>query len=196
MINKRLINCDFLNVSGFKLELSNKAKLLYFFFLTNADDWGFVGNAKDLAETLDRCEENFENTLFTFSYLEATKELVDKRLVYEFVDKCKNRIYLIRHWFFHNKRQDFLTTNFMSLAKKVELINNEYQLKPLREEEDKDKNKIKENKENQNLKSNSLKDMMNDIDTSSITKKSNIDERWERILNDLDNEERNRKKNG
>ena len=44
MIKQRLINCDFLNVGGFLDNISNKAKLLYFMFIVNADDMGFVGN--------------------------------------------------------------------------------------------------------------------------------------------------------
>ena len=66
-IKKRLINCDYFNTSGFT-NLSNKAKLLYFYFLTNADDKGFVGNGKDIAETLDKCEEEQDNVLFNYKY--------------------------------------------------------------------------------------------------------------------------------
>lgn len=140
MPRQRLINCDFFGVSGFTKNLSNKAKLLYFFFLANADDKGFVGNGLDLAENLDQCEQDFENVLFQYKYVDALKELVDKRLVYAFEDKCHNKTYLIRHWFLHNKNQKFLTTNYVSYLAKVELIDGEYHLKG-------EKKPTKENKE-------------------------------------------------
>lgn len=146
MPRQRLVNCDFFGVTGFTKNLSNKAKLLYFFFLVNADDKGFVGNGLDLAENLDQCEETFENVLFQYKYVDALKELVDKRLVYSFSDRVGNKVFLIRHWFLHNKNQKFLTTNYVSYLTKVELINNEYHLKG---KEPQETNKeIKENKEN------------------------------------------------
>ena len=154
MPRQRLINCDFFGVSGFTKNLSNKAKLLYFFFLANADDKGFVGNGLDLAENLDQCEQDFENVLFQYKYVDALKELVDKRLTYEFSDKVGNKTYLIRHWFLHNKQQKFLTTNFISYLAKVELVNNEYYLKeekekPLKEKENKKTKEIKPNETNE-----------------------------------------------
>ena len=154
MPRQRLINCDFFGVTGFTKNLSNKAKLLYFFFLVNADDKGFVGNGLDLAESLDQCEETFENALFQYKHVDALKEIVDKRLVYEFSDKVGNKTYLIRHWFLHNKNQKFLTTNYISYLAKVELINNEYHLKsekkeePLKEKEIKQTKEIKLNEDN------------------------------------------------
>ena len=149
MPRQRLINCDFFNVSGFTKNLSNKAKLLYFFFIANADDKGFVGNGLDLAESLDQCEETFENVLFTYKYVDALTELVNKRLVYEFSDKVGNKTYLIRHWFLHNKNQKFLTTNYVSYLIKVELVNNEYHLKGSKEKpyKEKENNINKETKE-------------------------------------------------
>ena len=154
MPRQRLINCDFFGVSGFTKNLSNKAKLLYFFFLANADDKGFVGNGLDLAENLDQCEQDFENVLFQYKYVDALKELVDKRLAYEFSDRVGNKVFLIRHWFLHNKNQKFLTTNFVSYLAKVELVNNEYYLKsekekPLKEKETKQTKEIKETKPNE-----------------------------------------------
>lgn len=154
MPKQRLINCDFFGASGFTKNLSNKAKLLYFFFLANADDKGFVGNGLDLAENLDQCEQDFENVLFQYKYVDALKELVDKRLAYEFSDKVGNKTYLIRHWFLHNKQQKFLTTNFISYLAQVELVNNEYYLKeekekPLKEKENKKTKEIKPNETNE-----------------------------------------------
>ena len=154
MPKQRLINCDFFGATGFTKNLSNKAKLLYFFFLANADDKGFVGNGLDLAENLDQCEQDFENVLFQYKYVDALKELVDKRLTYEFSDKVGNKTYLIRHWFLHNKNQKFLTTNFISYLAKVELVNNEYYIK-----EEKEKPlKEKENKKTKEIKPNETKD--------------------------------------
>ena len=148
MPRQRLINCDFFGVSGFTKNLSNKAKLLYFLFLVNADDKGFVGNGLDLAENLDQCEEKFENVLFQYKYVDSLKELVEKGFAYEFSDKHKNKTYLIRHWFLHNKNQKFLTTNYISYLSKVELVENEYCLKtekekPLKEKENKQNKEIK-----------------------------------------------------
>lgn len=150
-MNQRLVNCDFFNKSDFLSSVSNKAKLLYFTFLVNADDKGFVGNGLSLAESMDRCEENFDNVLFQFKYVDALKELVDKRLCFEFVDKVGNKTYLIRHWFFHNKYQKFLTTNFLSYLAKVELIDNKYEMKnPYKGKESKiNENKLNEIKEEQ-----------------------------------------------
>lgn len=182
-IKKRLINCDYFNTSGFT-SLSNKAKLLYFYFLTNADDKGFVGNGKDIAETLDKCEEIQDNVLFNYKYVDALHELVDKRLVYAFSDKLGNITYLIRHWFMHNKNQGFLTTNFISYLAKVELVNDEYQLKTIKGENLKEK-EIKENeiKGNKNLKSNNLK-KFNDNDLNSEDNNDNED--YDTIWNELD----------
>lgn len=174
MPRQRLINCDFFGVSGFTKNLSNKAKLLYFFFLVNADDKGFVGNGLDLAESLDQCEEQFENVLFQYKYVDALKELVQKRLAYEFSDKIGNRTYLIRHWFFHNKNQKFLTTNFVSYLTKVELVNNEYYLKaekekPLKEKENKQTKEIKLNETKDNEKS--LEQVIKDLEEMPIEEK-------------------------
>lgn len=154
MPKQRLINCDFFGATGFTKNLSNKAKLLYFFFLANADDKGFVSNGLDIAENLDQCEQDFENVLFQYKYVDALKELVDKRLTYEFSDRVGNKTYLIRHWFLHNKNQKFLTTNFISYMAKVELVNNEYYLKeekekPSKEKENKQTKEIKENQPNE-----------------------------------------------
>ena len=168
MPRQRLINCDFFGVSGFTKNLSNKAKLLYFFFLVNADDKGFVGNGLDLAENLDQCEEDFGNVLFQYKYVDALKELVEKRLAYEFSDKVGNKTYLIRHWFLHNKNQKFLTTNFVSYLTKVELVNNEYYLKgekekTLEEKEIKETKEIKQNEQNESNEK-SLDQMLKELE--------------------------------
>lgn len=163
-MNQRLVNCDFFTKSDFSTSVSNKAKLLYFTFLVNADDKGFVGNGLSIAETMDRCEENFDNVLFQFKYVDALKELVDKRLCFEFVDKVGNKTYLIRHWFLHNKYQKFLTTNYLSFLAKVELIDGKYEMKnPYKGKE----SKINENK-------------LNEIKTD------NWEQEWDKTMKELD----------
>lgn len=171
MSRQRLINCDFFATSGFTKNLSNKAKLLYFFFLTNADDKGFVGNGLDIAENLDQTEMDFENVLFQYKYVDALKELVEKRLAYEFSDKVGNKVYLIRHWFMHNKNQKFLTTNYLSYLAKVELVNNEYCLKEgksLKEKENKEIKEIKEIKVKENTNQEKLDTIFKELENTPI----------------------------
>lgn len=193
-IKKRLINCDYFNTSGFT-SLSNKAKLLYFYYLTSADDKGFVGNGKDIAETLDNCEEQQENVLFRYKYVDALQELVDKRLVYEFADKCGNKTFLIRHWFMHNKNQGFLTTNFISYLAKVELVDGEYQLKTIKRENQLKEKEIKENESKQNQKSNNLKKFNdNDLNTDNQDSEEEQSMDWDELLkinSDLENKDDN-----
>ena len=173
-----MINCDFLNESSFTSCLSNKAKLLYFFAITNADDFGFVGNLQDIAETLDRCEETFENTLFRYTHKEAIEtELVTRRFLIEFTDKVGNKVYLIKHWYLHNKENQYATTNYIAFSKMVELVNGEYQLKNHEEKKPLKENKIKENKLTKN-KSNILS---NDNDNEVIKDKT-----WDEIVDDIE----------
>jgi hypothetical protein len=179
----RLINCDFLNASGFKVNLSNKAKLLYFLYLANADDKGFVGNAKEIAETLDRCEENFDNVLFNLKYLDAAQELVDKRLVFDFTDKVGNHTYLIRHWFIHNKYRPNLHTNFVSYLAKVDLIDGKYQYKGSNENPYKGKqNKIEQNNIKQNNVNNNISSLNEDNNDDS-----NWEKQWDYFIDDIKN---------
>lgn len=141
MIKQRLINCDFLNFGGFLDSISNKAKLLYFLYIVNADDMGFVGNGVKLAKGLDECEQNFDNTLFAYKYVDSISELITKGFVYVFSDKHNNQTFLIRHWFKHNKYVGPRATNFISYLSKVDIVNGEYELKtnqekkPLKEKE-------------------------------------------------------------
>ena len=190
---QRLVNCDFFTKSQITTKLSNKAKLVYFYFFINADDYGFVGNGKEIAESLDRCEENFENTLFQYTYGESINELVQKRLVIEFIDKVDNHIYLIRHWFLHNRQLKFYTTNYMSFLEQVEIVDNKYQLKPIKE-----RNIRNELKEMNGIekKSNSLihndfdnsSNVVNSISTNNKGSKPNKKSmEWDDILDDLDN---------
>lgn len=189
MIKQRLINCDFLNASGFRTKLSNKAKLLYFCYITNADDRGFVGNVEELVESLDRCEENFENTLFTYKYVDAMKELVDRRLVFEFVDSVGNKTHLIRHWFYHNKYMPKLQTNFISYLAQVELVDNKYQLKTIQKENPYKGKKIKENEIKVNKSHYDNKKDLLDSNNTTVEKekeKADWEKDWDYFLKDIE----------
>lgn len=193
---QRLVNCDFFTKSQITTKLSNKAKLVYFYFFINADDYGFVGNGKEIAESLDRCEENFENTLFQYTYGESINELVQKRLVIEFIDKVDNHIYLIRHWFLHNRKLKFYTTNYMSFLEQVEIVDNKYQLKPIKERNI--RNELKEmngiEKKSNSLIHNDFDNSSNVVNSISTNNKGSKPNKklmnWEDILDDLDNYEK------
>lgn len=105
--NKRMINCGFVNASSFKIKTSNKAKLLYFYLISNADDKGFVDNVDEIIELLDSNDRKFDNentaALIQSNYSIALKELIDKGMLVSFSDNHDNYIYLIRHWYLHNQ---------------------------------------------------------------------------------------------
>lgn len=167
--------------------LSNKAKLLYYCYLVNADDLGFVGNALEIATTLDTCEETFENALFQYKYVDAIKELVDKHLVFEFSDKVGNKTYLIRHWFFHNKYKTYLSTNFVSYFSQVELVDNEYQMKTIKGENIKEKEiKIKQIKTNENHFDNNKSLLDSDDNNVEKENKEKENDEWDKFLKELD----------
>lgn len=139
MAKKRLLNCEFINASSFKVNLSNKAKLLYVYMFVNADDKGFVDTTNEIIESLTKNDTDFRNeinmALLNNDYPSALVELISKGLVYEFRDNHNNRIHLIRHWYFHNKMVKGLWTNYGGLLEKVHVSNNEYFMgkKPLKE---------------------------------------------------------------
>ena len=178
MERQRLINCDFLNFGGFLDNISNKAKLVYFMFIVNADDKGFVGNGRVIANTLDQCEEKFDNVLFNYKYIDSIQELIDKGFIFEFVDKHNNRTYLIRHWFKHNRPRNGLTTLFVSYLAQVELIDNEYQWKNHKRETLKVKEiKVKEIKVNESK--------VNDKENKN-KESDNWEEQWDKTMKELD----------
>ena len=139
MAKKRLLNCEFINASSFKVNLSNKAKLLYVYMFVNADDKGFVDTTNEIIESLTKNDTDFRNEinleLLENDYNSALVELISKGLIYEFRDNHNNRIHLIRHWYFHNKMVKGLWTNYGGLLEKVHVSNNEYFMgkKPLKE---------------------------------------------------------------
>ena len=102
-----MINCGFVNASSFKIKTSNKAKLLYFYLISNADDKGFVDNVDEIIELLDSNDRRFDNDstplLLENNYSIALKELIDKGMLILFADNHDNYIYLIRHWYLHNQ---------------------------------------------------------------------------------------------
>lgn len=160
MAKHRLINCEFINAGSFKVGTSNKAKLLYLLILANADDKGFCDNTIDLINALERNDLEFENSismeLIQNTYKNALIELVEKGYLYEFKDNHNNIVYLVRHWFFHNKLVRGLWTNYRNFLNEVYLDNNEYVRgkKPLKEDKlketnvNQDKNKLKEEWDN------------------------------------------------
>ena len=97
MAKKRLLNCEFINASSFKVNLSNKAKLLYVYMFVNADDKGFVDTTNEIIESLTKNDTDFRNeinmALLNNDYPSALVELISKGLVYEFRDNHNNRIH-------------------------------------------------------------------------------------------------------
>ena len=114
MANQRLMNCDFFLKGAFDDVSSNKAKLLYFCFFINADDLGVVGNSAKIIKSLNEQEED-NNALVQYTYEIAANELVDRGFLFKFTDRHQNNIYLIRHFFVHNKyNSKYCTTNYLS----------------------------------------------------------------------------------
>lgn len=150
MAKHRLVNCEFINASSFKVGVSNKGKLLYLMMLMSGDDRGFVDTTNDLINALANNESETEKSvsleLLENTYTTALDELIMKGYLYEFVDNHKNKVHLIRHWFFHNKYIKGLWTNYRTFLDRVYLENNEYILgnkKPLKEDKE-NKNNINE----------------------------------------------------
>lgn len=173
-IKQRLINCDFLNFGGFLDNISNKAKLLYFMFIVNADDLGFVGNGVNIANALDQCEEKFDNTLFTFKYIDAIEELTSKGFLYVFSDKYNNKTFLIRAWFKHNKEKNFLSTNFTSYYSMVGVKDGEYYMKNIEKDKEETPYKVKQNK----VKESKVNDK--EIESININNKEKEPQDWEK----------------
>lgn len=146
MARHRLINCEFINASSFKVNISNRAKLLYLMMLASADDRGFVDITNDLINTLTSNDKEYDNKisleLLDNTYNTALNELLDKGYIYEFKDKHGNKVHLIRHWFFHNRLIKGLWTNYRVFLNQVYLEDNEYirGKKPLKENNKKETN--------------------------------------------------------
>lgn len=157
MAKHRLLNCEFINAGSFKVNVSNRAKLLYLLMFANADDRGFVDTTQNLIKTLEDNDQEFDKVerleLLENTYNTALNELLEKGYVYEFKDNHNNRVHLIRHWFYHNKMIKGLWTNYRNFLNQVYLQDNEYLLgkKPLKEDKTKESNPIEDKSFNELL---------------------------------------------
>jgi len=142
MARQRLINCEFINAASFKVNVSNRAKLLYLMMFMNGDDRGFVDTTQDLINALEKNDNELDKVerleLLENTYNTALTELIEKGYLYEFKDNHGNRVHLIKHWFFHNHYKVGLWTNYKNFLDMVHLENNKYVLgsnkKPLKED--------------------------------------------------------------
>lgn len=179
-MKKRLLNCEFVNADGFKNNLSNKAKLLYFLMFASADDKGFVDTTKNIIEQLTDNEQKFDNSvslqLIGNDYQTALNELVERGFLYLFVGNHGNEIYLIRHWYMHNLELKKTWTNYLAYLKQVYLIDYKY----IR------KNEYKKYKENNS----------NNIDVP-ITKQQeeDNDKCWDDLVDEIDSVKPKEEKN-
>lgn len=164
MAKHRLVNCEFLNAGSFKVNISNKAKLLYLMMIISADDRGFVDTTNDLINSLTNNDKEFAKSvsleLLENTYNTALDELLEKGYIYEFKDNHKNKVHLIRHWFYHNKLKKGLWTNYRNFLAQVYLEDNEYIMgkKPSKED------KIKEDNLNQD-------NILEEIDKETVKEK-------------------------
>ena len=173
MANQRLLNCDFFLKGAFDDVSSNKAKLLYFCFFINADDYGFVGNSAKIIKSLNEQEED-NNALVQYTYEIAANELVDRGFLFKFTDKHQNNIYLIRHFFIHNKyNPKYISTNYFSLRAKVELVDGCWELK--------ENHLRKENKENQQTNN------VNQENNNSCDTEKEWEQEWDKTMQELNN---------
>lgn len=130
MPRQRLLNCDFVEDSKFKVELPNKAKLLYFYMFANADDRGFVGKTLELIKMLnDNDQDSGSFELAPYNYENALYDLIQKGFIYEFKNSHGGKTHLIRHWYYHNHIYKKAFTNYGQYLKLVVLRNNEYVMK-------------------------------------------------------------------
>ena len=83
--SKRMINHDVIVEKSF-LELSDKAKLLYFFLNMNADNEGVVSTTAVMS-TIGATEKELEELIQTGYVMKA------------YADRC-----IITHWFIHNSK--------------------------------------------------------------------------------------------
>ena len=131
-----MFNSNLVNASSFKMKFSNKAKLLYFYIMLNADDKGFCDNADELIILLDSNDREFHKEasldLVEHGYKSAIQELVDKHMLLVFENKYEDKVYLVRQWYLHNQiPKDRVTeTTYVKYLEKVEINSEgEYVLK-------------------------------------------------------------------
>lgn len=147
--SKRMINSNIVNASSFKMQYSNKAKLLYFYIMLNADDKGFCDNADELVVLLDSNDRTFHNEasldLLEHGYKQALQELVDRHLLLVFENKYGDKVYLVRQWYMHNQiPKDRITeTTYVKYLEKVTINNeNEYELIQNKDDDIKEPQKV------------------------------------------------------
>ena len=133
--SKRMFNSNIVNASSFKMKISNKAKLLYFYIMLNADDRGFCDNADEIIVLLDSNDVQFHNEasldLVEHGYKSAIQELVEKHLLLVFQNKYEDKVYLVRQWYLHNQiPKDRVTeTTYIKYLEQVAINSeNEYDL--------------------------------------------------------------------
>lgn len=131
---KRLIDTSFLQ-SAALLELDNETRLFYLYMICQADDLGFVDTIAQIGKLLGLNEEE------SYKKVEC---LVEKGYAIEF-QRTRDKIYLIKHWFIHNKYRGGLWTRFEKQRGKVKLVYNVYEFK----EETLKESNINQNKVNQ-----------------------------------------------
>ena len=161
----RLINCDFINASSF-VNLSNKAKLLYIYMFASADDIGFVDNVNNTINLLTSNDTSQSLELLNNDYNSALEELGQIGLLYRFTNKHGHSVYLIRHWFMHNRWKKGLLSNYSKYRDLVKLEDYEYVLK----ESSKEIITIKDNKTKDN---NTLQD-------------TSLDNEWDMLVNNIE----------
>ncbi len=101
---KRMFNVGFTLAESFKMNLSNKSKLLYFYIVISSDDRGFCDNVKELVILLNQNDNEFLNAsgLVEYDYKSALQDLLERGYLIWITDNHRNDIYLVRHWYVHN----------------------------------------------------------------------------------------------
>ena len=155
-MKQRLINCDFLLLGAFS-KLPNKAKLLYLMLFFNADDRGFVGNADTIIKDLETNDREFDNSvsleLLQNDYKSALNDLITNGYLLEFIDNHSNHIYLVVHFFYHNKYYAKAWTNYRQFLKLVKLQESKYVLRKKGEVDDPNPQPIEQHSEEETPKS-------------------------------------------
>jgi hypothetical protein len=140
----RLINTNFLKSLT---RLTNRALLLYYSFITWADSMGAVGEAEVILTLLQAKADNEGDTgvgLVKTDYRSALDELVEKGLIYEVKLTGGNAVYIIKHWWLHNKWRKYLKSNFYKAINQFYIEAGEYRPKNERK-----KSRTKESEEEQ-----------------------------------------------
>lgn len=206
--NKRMLNCGFVNASSFKIKTSNKAKLLYFYLIANADDKGFVDNVDEIIELLDSNDRKFdgrqESVLVESNYSTALKELMEKGMIISFIDNHDNAIYLIRHWYLHNQipKDRIRNSAYERFLEHFEVNKDGEYVKQVsyncNTDVDVKEIKLNKTKRNKNNISNKNDKSLENVGAKQPNDNENWEDDWERIQNELNSptpEEENKESN-